>query len=202
MKFEIINQWTGAVLFSLETESLKLCVEAAIKSSANLYGANLTSANLSGANLTSANLDGANLYGAENADKAIWGIRSIIPEIGSFCCWKAVSGPNNTKAILLCEVPADALRVSPVTGRKCRVSAVKIMRAESVDGTDLGPDAVFVSGCAPRDGHPTIEYRAGQIAVPDAFDDTILAEYAAGIHVYLTRAEAVEFAQQYVRSSA
>ena len=69
MKFEIKNRWPGSVIFSLETDSLKLTVEAAVKSRANLsradlYGANLSGANLSGANLYGADLYGANLYGA------------------------------------------------------------------------------------------------------------------------------------------
>jgi hypothetical protein len=65
MNFEIKSRWNGSVLFSLETESLKLAVEAAVKSRANLTGANLYGANLTGANLYGANLYGANLYGAD-----------------------------------------------------------------------------------------------------------------------------------------
>jgi hypothetical protein len=69
MKFEIKNRFNGRVIFSLETESMKLCVEAAWKaganlSRANLSGADLSRANLSGANLSGANLSGANLSGA------------------------------------------------------------------------------------------------------------------------------------------
>ena len=63
MLFEIKHRFTGLVLFSLECGSLKLCVEAAIKSRANLSRANLSRANLSGANLSDANLIGANLIG-------------------------------------------------------------------------------------------------------------------------------------------
>ena len=70
MKIEIKSWMTGGVLFSLETESLKLCVEAAVKSGANLTdaylaGAYLAGANLRGANLTDAYLAGANLRGAK-----------------------------------------------------------------------------------------------------------------------------------------
>ena len=64
MKFEIKNRWNGEVIFALECGSLKLCVEAAVKSGASLTGANLTMANLDGANLTGANLTRANLDGA------------------------------------------------------------------------------------------------------------------------------------------
>ena len=42
MKIEIKHRVSGKVLFSLETESIKLCVEAAIKSSANLRSADLS----------------------------------------------------------------------------------------------------------------------------------------------------------------
>ena len=75
MLFEIKSRFTGEVIFKLETESFKLCVEAAVKSEANLsradlyganlYGANLYGANLSGANLSRANLSRANLSEAD-----------------------------------------------------------------------------------------------------------------------------------------
>ena len=65
MKFEIKSRFSGAVLFSLETESLKLTLEAAVKSGANLRGANLHDADLRDANLRGANLHGANLGGAD-----------------------------------------------------------------------------------------------------------------------------------------
>jgi len=64
MKFEIKHRFTGAILFTVETGSLKLAVELAVKSGANLRGANLSDANLRGANLSYANLRGANLSGA------------------------------------------------------------------------------------------------------------------------------------------
>ena len=54
MKFEIKHRYSGAVLFSLENDSLKLCVEAAVKSRANLSWADLNGANLSEANLSEA----------------------------------------------------------------------------------------------------------------------------------------------------
>ena len=57
MKFEIKHRYTGDVLFALECGSLKLCAEAAVKSNANL--------------------DGANLRGA----KSIWQSHDIIAEI-------------------------------------------------------------------------------------------------------------------------
>ena len=64
MKFEIRDRYSGSVLFALETESFKMCVEAAIQGGANLLGANLRGADLRGADLRGANLRGANLRGA------------------------------------------------------------------------------------------------------------------------------------------
>ena len=48
MKIEIKSRCEGKVLFELETDSLRLCLEAAVKSKANLSGANLYGANLDG----------------------------------------------------------------------------------------------------------------------------------------------------------
>jgi uncharacterized protein YjbI with pentapeptide repeats len=72
--FKISHRFTGAILFELECGSLKLCVEAAVKSGAYLGGADLHGAYLRGAYLRGAylrgaylggaNLDGADLHGA------------------------------------------------------------------------------------------------------------------------------------------
>ena len=59
MKFKIKHRFSGEVLFSMETESIKLCVEAAVKSRADLSGADLSRADLSRADLNGANLNGA-----------------------------------------------------------------------------------------------------------------------------------------------
>ena len=64
MNFQITHKTTGAVLFELECENLKLCVEEAVKSGVNLRGAHLIDANLRGAYLIEANLIDANLSGA------------------------------------------------------------------------------------------------------------------------------------------
>ena len=64
MLFEIKHHWNAKVLFSLETDSLKLCLEAAVKTGADLTGAYLTGAELKGADLRGAYLTGAYLRGA------------------------------------------------------------------------------------------------------------------------------------------
>ena len=64
MELKIMHRITGAVLFSSESKSLKICVEAAVKSKTDLGGANLRGADLRGADLGGADLRGADLGGA------------------------------------------------------------------------------------------------------------------------------------------
>jgi hypothetical protein len=74
MKFDILNRFTGAVQFTAEIScaedvlpsvKLGLAVQWAIKSDANLRGADLSGAHLSGAYLRGADLSDANLRGAD-----------------------------------------------------------------------------------------------------------------------------------------
>src|SRR5438045_3852273 len=46
MKFEIKHRWNSEVLFSIETDSWRLAVEAAVKAGPNLSKADLSKANL------------------------------------------------------------------------------------------------------------------------------------------------------------
>jgi len=83
MKIEIKHRLTGAIMFELECGSLRLAVEAAVKSGAYLGGAHLGGAHLGGAylgganlhdaNLRDANLRGANLRGANLRDADLLG---------------------------------------------------------------------------------------------------------------------------------
>ena len=87
MKIQIKSRFTAAVLFEHDTEnnSIRMTLELAIKSGANLSGANLSGANLSGAYLSRANLSGANL---KNKEKLV-GRRPIfqIGPVGSRCAY-------------------------------------------------------------------------------------------------------------------
>ena len=65
MKFEIKNRFDGSLIFSVETDTWKLAVEAAIKSKADLRYANLLSANLRSADLRLADLSYADLSSAD-----------------------------------------------------------------------------------------------------------------------------------------
>ena len=56
MKFEIKSRFDGKILFSIEIETLKLAVEAAVKNNTNLRSADLGSADLANADLRGADL--------------------------------------------------------------------------------------------------------------------------------------------------
>ena len=106
MKVEIKSRWTGSVLFSLETESLKLAVEAAVKQGAyltgayltgadlrgaDLRGADLTDADLTGADLRGADLRGADLRGAKNLNKfAVCSLLMLLDQPGKIRAYKLV----------------------------------------------------------------------------------------------------------------
>ena len=64
-QFEITSRWTGEILFTLATDSLQLCIEAAVKRGADLRGADLRGAALRGADLRGADLRGADLHAAD-----------------------------------------------------------------------------------------------------------------------------------------
>ena len=64
MLYTIEHRVSGAVLFSLGCGSFKLCVEAAVKSGADLRGAYLRGADLRDADLRGAHLRDADLRGA------------------------------------------------------------------------------------------------------------------------------------------
>ena len=64
MLFEIKHRYSGKMLFSIETTSMKLAVEAAVKAKVSLQSADLRSANLRYADLRYADLRYADLRAA------------------------------------------------------------------------------------------------------------------------------------------
>ena len=64
MKQQIKNRYDDSILFECEADSLRGCVEQAVKEKVSLRGAYLGGANLGDANLGGANLRGAYLRGA------------------------------------------------------------------------------------------------------------------------------------------
>ena len=156
---------------------------------ANLRGADLSGADLSGANLSEAdlrraNLSGANLRGADLCEVRI-NERTVFyalqcPEKGAYMAFKKAGG-----YIVELEIPEDALR-SFATTRKCRASKAKVISITSVDGENS------VESIA-SDYDSKFIYKTGEtVEVPD-FDTDRWNECAAGIHHFITRAEAEQY---------
>lgn len=65
MKFEIKHRDSGSVLFSLECESLKACLIAAVRERSDLKGSNLRGSDLRGSDLRGSDLSGSNIMDPE-----------------------------------------------------------------------------------------------------------------------------------------
>ena len=178
MKFEIKSWWSGDVLFSLECGSMKLCIEAAVKSGADLSRADLSRANLSGADLSGADLSGANLSCANLSGVAavVLARLRLCPSEGAFVAWKKLAGGHIAKLV----IPHDAERMNSIGSRKCRASKAfvyEIFGAEKATDSHSG----------------AITYKAGCEVIPDKFDPDIRVECSHGIHFFLTREEAEDY---------
>jgi hypothetical protein len=207
VKIEIKSRWDSTILFTAEAASLLLALQAAIKSGANLSGANLSRANLSGANLSradlsranlsGANLSGANLSGADlsgaNLSRAnLYGADlSRANSIGEAKnaelaqAQTSILPEGNLVGWKKCRggvivkllIPQKARR-SSATGRKCRAEYAKVLR-------------IFGSEFAVSNHDPAFVYRKGAIVKPsNGWDENRFVECGSGIHFYLTRVEA------------
>ena len=200
MKFEIKDRTNGVVLFSIETETWKLAVEAAVKAKANLafadlryanlrYAdlryANLRAANLSyadlsyadlrsadlrAADLRAANLSSADLREVKNAELVI--AQTLIVSDGPMFGWKKCQD----NVIVKLFIPSKAAR-SNATGRKCRAERAKVLE---VIGAEKGVSIYDAKTL----------YEAGKWVHCDKWNPDRWEECGGGIHFFITRAEA------------
>jgi hypothetical protein len=210
MLFEIKNRFSGEVIFKLETESIKLCLIAAVKSGADLSGANLYGANLSGANLYGANLSradlsradlsganlsradlsradlsGANLYGANLSGANLSEVKQkeLIIARTQICPQEgAFVGWKKLSGNFIAKLVIlhDAKRLNAIGSRKCRASKVFV---HEIFGATEAYDK-HTGKCL---------YKQGYEVMPDSFDENIQAECSNGIHFFMTREEAQDY---------
>ena len=198
MKIEIKNRWTGNILFEGDFSCLSEAVKVAVKSGADLSGANLSCADLSRANLSRADLSGANLSraylsgaalscanlsgadlsgadlsGAENSELVIASTR-ILPE-GDLIGWKLCR--DNVLVKLL--IPAKAKR-SSAFWRKCRAEYVEVLEVIGAkEGVSTYTDKVI--------------YRVGKTVKCDKWNEDYTVECGGGIHFFITKLEAENY---------
>ena len=211
MKIEIKNV-KGEVIFSHECEenTATKTVEAALKLSINLNGANLRYANLSGADLSGANLSDANLRHADlsyanlrhadlgyanlsdanlsgaNLDNVVFNERTSFfsmqcPEEGSFIGWKVAS-----QKIVKLLITEDSKR-SSATSLKCRCSKAKVLDIQEADGSPSNVNEVR------SDYDDSFIYKIGEVIKVDDFDENRWNECSTGIHFFVSRDMAVVY---------
>ena len=144
---------------------------------ADLYKADLWGADLSKADLSKADPTGADLSEA----KIDWPL--VCPEKGSFIGYKKCRGG----LIVELEIPEDALRSSATT-RKCRCSKAKVLSITNLDGS-----AADVS-IASSTYDVAFVYKVGETVEVLNFNTDRWDECSAGIHFFITRQEAVDYA--------
>ena len=206
IKIEIKNRWTGNILFEYlsENNTIKKTVSEAIKSEANLRGANLCGADLRRANLRRADLCGADLYEANlrranlcGADLCEANLRRAnlcgadlceakgaymaCPTDGSFIGWKKTSG-----YVVKLQIPEDARR-SSAGGEKCRCDKAYVAEIQNADGTKADIEAIHSN----HDNN--FVYTVGATVEVPNFDDCRWNECAPGIHFFIDRRAAVEY---------
>ena len=195
MKFEIKHCYTGETIYFSDCLTLDECVVSAVKSGANLSGAELSDtdlsgtdlsraylsgadlsrANLSGANLSDTDLSGANLSGADlsGANPVVLARTQITPQEGAFVGYKKL----NNSAIATLVIPHDALRLNAYGSRKCRASKVFV---HAIEGAEYGYDK-----------HSGTElYEVGKEVIPDSFDEDCRVECSHGINFFMRKEEA------------
>ena len=162
----------GADLCGADLRGANLC-------GADLRGADLCGADLRGADLRGMDLRGANLCGAKNIPY----IPMACPDSGAFIAWKAASG-----YIVKLFIPSDAKRLS-ATGRKCRCDKATVVAIENIDGTTADITEV------PSDYNFSFKYVLhGHVSV-DNFCEDRWKECSSGIHFFINREEAVNYAR-------
>ena len=210
IKIQIKNRWTGSVLFEYEKEnnSIKETVEQAMKTGANLGGADLRgadlgSANLGGAYLGSANLGGAylgsadlggaylgsaNLGGAYLGGAYLGGAKNVpfvplaCPSDGAFIGWKKVKS-----CLVKLEIPEDAKRCSATT-QKCRCDKAKVL-----DIVEIGNEGRHIEEILNTSQEVELLYKVGEMVYPDSFDENRWNECSHGIHFFINKQEAINY---------
>jgi len=219
MKIEIKNRWDGNVLWSGDAASLKDGLHIALKSRADLYGANLSRADLYRANLSGANLSGADLYGANLSRADLYRADLYRADLsganlsGANLSGADLYGADLSRADLSgaenAELVIAKTRILPegdiIGWKKCKnnilvkLSIPKDAKRSHAFGRKCRAEYVVVlevigadKGITDTHG-PTTIYRQGEIVKCNKWDNNWMVECSGGIHFFITRLEAENY---------
>ena len=211
MKIQIKNRWNGSVIFETDAANLCQAILIALKSRADLRGANLRDADLCDADLRGANLRGANLRDADLCDADLCGADLRDANLrGADLCGADLCGADlcgaNLRGAKNAELPIAMTRILPdgdlIGWKKCRNGAlVKLLipakakrshafgrkcRAEFAKVLEVIGAKVGISA-----HESTFEYHVGKTIKPKGpFCENWQQECASGINFFITRIEA------------
>lgn len=152
----------------------------AVLCSADFRGCALSNADISGADMHASALFKADLTGIKtNQNTKFFHMRC--PEKGAFIGWKVCYG----RRVVMLLIPADAKRVQG-THEEVRCEKAKVLTIKSIDLTEQFEEA-----------HSYVDenfiYRRGQMVYAGNFNPERFVDSAGGIHVWLSREEAVAY---------
>lgn len=150
---------------------------SALLNASGICSNNCIDGHCSGADLSGADLYRADLYRAENVPYT----PMACPDEGEFTGWKKCKSDRIVKL----KIPEDARR-SSASRRKCRCDKAEVIEITSIDGKEKYTEAV-------SDRDADFVYKVGEMVSVDDFCENRWEEYAAGIHFFMNRKEAVDY---------
>ena len=219
IKLQIKNRWTGSLIFEYEKEdnTIKDTVLEAIKSGANLSGANLSDADLRGAYLRDADLRGAYLSGADlrganlsdadlrgaylsgaylrgadlsDADLSGADLRGAkdTPYL-PFACPSdgAFVGWKKVHGKLVKLLIPEDARRCSATSQKCRCDKAQVLAITDCDGSNPIDKILNTSQ------ESELLYKVGETVYPDSFDENRWNECSHGIHFFINKQDAINY---------
>ena len=148
--------------------------------SADLRGCNMAGADIRGANMLASALERADLTDIKTDDKTKY-FHLYCPETEPFIGWKVCYGRRIVQQL----IPGDAKRVSGTTN-EVRCDKAKVLTIKSVDYKENYEDAhAYVD--------ENFVYRAGEMVYAKNFNPDRFVDSGGGIHVWMTREEAIAY---------
>ena len=140
----------------------------------------------------------ARAYMKENEDNGIVNVsfKTPLKMSGSFIGYKIAYVKRDMPVIVTLRIPADACSVV-FRGDKCRASKVEVLSIEGLETEGILPDDTIAYSAFYTQSKSA--YRKGCVTLADDFNPRPSDVCTCGIHFFLTKAEAVDFAFEQVR---